>query len=121
MPRTFSELVNLVALVRPVSKSEVEPYCYNREHGWEPIHPLLADILKGTNGILTFQEQAMQIAVALADFSVAEADELRRIIGKKIAEDCKNRMEVARGRQRLCLLQGTCYGIRDDNLLYGLA
>jgi DNA polymerase-3 subunit alpha len=87
MPRTFSELVNLVALVRPVSKSEVEPYCYNREHGWEPIHPLLADILKGTNGILTFQEQAMQIAVALADFSVAEADELRRIIGKKIKDD----------------------------------
>ena len=86
-PRNFYDLVIEVALIRPgpIQGNSVHPYI-RRRHGKETItypHPKLEEPLKRTLGIPLFQEQLMQIAVAAADFSPAEADQLRRAMGSK--------------------------------------
>jgi error-prone DNA polymerase len=53
---------------------------------WDPIHPLLADVLDETFGIMVYQEDVSRAAVALAGFSHAEADGLRKIMSKKDRE-----------------------------------
>jgi DNA polymerase III subunit alpha len=61
----------------------------NRKLGREPVrypHPALADILAPTYGVITYQEQVMRIANVLAGFSLAEADLLRKAVGKKDQE-----------------------------------
>ena len=55
-----------------------------RKHGQEPIrylHPALEPILKDTYGVIVYQEQVMQIAQALAGYSLGDADNLRRAMG----------------------------------------
>src|SRR6185436_11173243 len=67
-----------------------------RKHGREPIkylHPALEPILADTYGVIVYQEQVMQIAQALAGYSLGDADNLRRAMGKKKAE------EMAKERQ----------------------
>ena len=76
-----------MALIRPgpIQGNSVHPYI-RRKHGKEAItypHPKLEAPLKRTLGIPLFQEQLMQIAVAAADFTPAEADQLRRAMGSK--------------------------------------
>ena len=61
----------------------------NRKLGREPVrypHPALAEILQPTYGVITYQEQVMRIANLLAGFSLAEADVLRKAVGKKDQE-----------------------------------
>ena len=58
-----------------------------RKHGRKPVtypHPSLEPILNSTYGVMVYQEQVMQIAVAMAGFSMGEADTLRKAMGKKI-------------------------------------
>ncbi|HKZ65410.1 MAG TPA: OB-fold nucleic acid binding domain-containing protein, partial [Chitinophagaceae bacterium] len=81
-PRTFYDLVIEVAIVRPgpIQGDMVHPYL-RRRNGEEPVeYPSkeLEEILKRTLGVPLFQEQAMKIAIVAADFTPAEADELRR-------------------------------------------
>jgi DNA polymerase-3 subunit alpha len=76
----------MVALYRP-GPMELIPSYIRRKHKKEKIeylHPKLEPILKNTYGIPVYQEQIMQIAQNLASFSLAEADLLRKAIGKKI-------------------------------------
>jgi error-prone DNA polymerase len=98
-PREFYDLVVEVALIRPgpIQGGSVHPYIRRRndlEH-WEHDHELLRPALDKTLGIPLFQEQMMQIAVDVAGFSAAEADELRRAMGAKRSTE---RMERLRGR-----------------------
>ena len=61
----------------------------DRKHGRKKVeyaHPLLEPILKDTYGVIVYQEQVMQIASALAGYSLGSADLLRRAMGKKKAE-----------------------------------
>ncbi|MDQ1646726.1 MAG: error-prone polymerase, partial [Cryptosporangiaceae bacterium] len=86
-PRTFYDLVVEVALIRPgpIQGGSVHPYIRRRQ-GLEPVtypHPLLASALAKTLGVPLFQEQLMQMAIDVAGFTAAEADELRRAIGSK--------------------------------------
>jgi error-prone DNA polymerase len=86
-PRVFYDLVIEVALIRPgpIQGGAVHPYL-RRRAGREPAaapHPLLAESLERTLGVPLFQEQVMQMAVAAAGFSPAEADALRRAMGSK--------------------------------------
>ncbi len=79
-PREFYDLAIEVALIRPgpIQGNSVHPYI-RRRHGKEAItypHPKLEAALKRTLGIPLFQEQLMQIAVDIANFSPAEADQL---------------------------------------------
>jgi error-prone DNA polymerase len=98
-PREFYDLVVEVALIRPgpIQGGSVHPYI-RRANGAEEVtydHPLLARALKKTKGVPLFQEQLMQIAVDVADFTPAEADELRRAMGAKRST---RRMERLRER-----------------------
>src|SRR6185436_3357479 len=72
-----------------------------RKHGREPIkylHPALEPILADTYGVIVYQEQVMQIAQALAGYSLGDADNLRRAMGKKKAEEmAKERQQFLRG------------------------
>lgn len=81
-PRQFYDLVVQVAIVRPgpIQGGMVHPYLKRRQ-GLEPVvYPKLEieAILSRTLGVPIFQEQVMQIAIAAADFSPGEADQLRR-------------------------------------------
>jgi DNA polymerase-3 subunit alpha len=92
----FEDLIALVALYRPGPMANIPLYCA-RKHGHESIsylHPKLEPILEPTYGVITYQEQVQQIARDLAGYSLAEADLLRRAMGKKI----KAEMDAQRGR-----------------------
>lgn len=89
-PQNFEDLIALNALYRPgpLKSGMVEDYI-KRKHGAVPVeypHPQLEGILKETLGIIVYQEQVMQIASRLADYSMGEADTLRKAMGKKIPE-----------------------------------
>ena len=77
----------LNALYRPGPlQSGMADVYVNRKLGREKvsfIFPELEEILKDTYGIIVFQEQVMQISVRIANFSMSEADEMRKIMGKK--------------------------------------
>ncbi len=86
-PRKFYDLVVEVALIRPgpIQGGSVHPYIRRRreEEEWQHAHPLLAPALDRTLGVPLFQEQVMQMAVDVASFTGAEADQLRRAMGAK--------------------------------------
>ena len=85
-PTEFEDIIAMVSLYRP-GPMELIPSFINRKHGREKVkylHPLLEPILKNTHGIGIYQEQMMRIARDLAGFTLAEADTLRKAIGKKI-------------------------------------
>lgn len=92
---SFDDMIALVALFRPGPMNMLEDYI-SRKHGKVNIkydHPLLEDILKDTYGIMLYQEQVMRCANVIADFNMAEADNLRRIMGKKIGEQMEEQRD----------------------------
>jgi len=97
-PRNFYDLAIEIALIRPgpIQGDSVHPYIRRRQ-GKEAItypHPRLEGPLKRTLGIPLFQEQLMQLAVAVADFSPNEADQLRRAMGSKRSRDKIESMRI---------------------------
>jgi DNA polymerase-3 subunit alpha len=86
-PDRFEDLMALVALYRPGPlNSGLHTEYAERKHGRRKVtypHDDLAPILKDTYGVMIYQEQVMQVAVALAGFSMGEADTLRKAMGKK--------------------------------------
>ncbi|MDD5496246.1 MAG: DNA polymerase III subunit alpha, partial [Candidatus Omnitrophica bacterium] len=86
----FEDIIALLALFRPgpIGSGMLDDFM-KRKHGEINIrydHKLLEPILKETYGIIIFQEQVMRIASALAGFSMAQADNLRRAMAKKTPE-----------------------------------
>lgn len=86
-PSVFEDLGALVALFRPgpLEAGMVKDFV-DRKHGRQKIeysHPLLENILKDTYGTILYQEQIMQIFRTLADYSLGDADMVRRMMGKK--------------------------------------
>ena len=85
-PKGIDGLIAMNALYRPGPMQNIDRYI-KRAHGKEKVeyvHPLLEEALKETYGIIVYQEQVMQIANIIAGFTLSEADEMRRAIGKKI-------------------------------------
>lgn len=83
-PERFEHIIAAVALYRPGPMQHIDTYCARR-HG-EPVeylHPDLEPILAETYGIITYQEQVMEIASALAGFSMPQAEVIMRAMGKK--------------------------------------
>ncbi len=80
----FEHLVIHSSIIRPAANTYIQEYL-RRLHGgrWDPIHPLLAGVLADTFGIMVYQEDVSRAAMALAGFSDADADSLRKIIAKK--------------------------------------
>ncbi len=87
-PTNMEDLIAMNALYRPGPMKFI-PQFIKRKHGKEEPeypHELLEGILKNTYGIMVYQEQIMQAAQILGDYSLGEADILRRIMGKKKPE-----------------------------------
>ena len=91
-PRTLEDLAVQVAIVRPgpIVGGAVNPYVRRREHqrvepGYVPEmpHPLVAEALAETLGVVIYQEQVLQVAEALGGFSAGEADQFRRAMSRK--------------------------------------
>ncbi len=94
---SFDDLVASNALMRPgpLDAGMHKTYC-RRKKGEEPVSyqlPELEEILKPTYGVITYQEQVMRIAQRLAGISLAEADVLRKAVGKKDAELIKKELD----------------------------
>ncbi len=87
-PSRFEDIVALVALYRPGPMEWIPLYIKNKHGRTKPsyVHPKLEPILRETYGIALYQEQVMLIARDIAGFSMAEADELRKVMGKKLKE-----------------------------------
>ena len=93
----FEDLVATNALIRPgpLDSGMADVYI-RRKLGQEPVrypHPDLVKVLEPTYGIIVYQEQVMRIANVLAGYSLAEADVLRKAVGKKIAELIRKELE----------------------------
>jgi DNA polymerase III subunit alpha len=92
----FEDLIALVALYRPGPMAMIPTYCA-RKLGKEPVeymHPVLEPILKDTFGVITYQEQVQQVARDMAGYSLAQADLLRRAMGKKIKAEMDKQRSV---------------------------
>lgn len=84
-PSSIEDLIAMNALYRPGPMEHIDDFI-SRKRGRTKIefpHPALEPILKETYGIIVYQEQVMQIANAVAGFSLAQADIMRRAMGKK--------------------------------------
>ncbi|MBC8204501.1 MAG: DNA polymerase III subunit alpha, partial [FCB group bacterium] len=84
-PERLDDLIAMNALYRPGPMQFIDDFI-RRKHGKEKIkyiHPKLESILRGTYGVIVYQEQVIQIAHEIAGFSMGKADILRRAMGKK--------------------------------------
>ncbi|SDO75086.1 DNA polymerase III subunit alpha [Desulforhopalus singaporensis] len=83
----FAQLVIQSSIIRPAANEFVREYV-RRLHGgrWTPLCPEIGDVLDETFGLMVYQEDVSKVAVALAGFSHAEADGLRKIMSKKDRE-----------------------------------
>ena len=95
-PSRFDDVVALVALFRPGPMKLADGFI-RRKHGIEKVdylHPSLQKVLEGTYGVMLYQEQVMQIAQVLAGYTLAEADLLRRAMGKKSASTMAGQRKI---------------------------
>ena len=111
-PDVFEDLGALVALFRPgpLGSGMVDDFV-ERKHGRQAItyaHPRLEPILKDTYGTMVYQEQIMQIFQVMADYSLGQADQVRRMMGHKDP--------VAMAAQKDKLVQGSAkYGMKKED------
>ncbi|HEX4975876.1 MAG TPA: DNA polymerase III subunit alpha, partial [Pseudomonadales bacterium] len=114
-PSSFEDIVALVALFRPgpLQSGMVDDFI-NRKHGRAAVeyaHPDLEGILQNTYGVILYQEQVMQIAQVLANYTLGQADMLRRAMGKKKPEEME--------KQRAVFNQGAlARGISEETATY---
>jgi DNA polymerase-3 subunit alpha len=104
-PSEFEDLISILALYRPgpMGSGMLDDFI-KRKKGEVEVkydHPKLEPILKETYGIIVYQEQVMKIPVALAGFSMTQADHLRRAMSKKIASEMdRMRKDFVEGCQK---------------------
>ncbi len=108
-PDRFEDLVALVALYRPGPMDDIPRYiaCKNGEEDVTYLHPELEPILKGTYGVMVYQEQVMKIAQILGGYTLGAADLLRRAMGKKIKSEMDD-------QQALFVAGAVKRGIEED-------
>ena len=97
LPSSFEDIIALVALFRPgpLQSGMVDDFI-SRKHGRSKVeypHPELESVLGNTYGVILYQEQVMQIAQVLANYSLGQADMLRRAMGKKKPEEMAKQRE----------------------------
>ncbi len=97
-PSNFEDIIALVALFRPgpLGSGMVDDFI-NRKHGRMSVsypHPDLEPVLKNTYGVILYQEQVMQIAQVLADYTLGGADMLRRAMGKKKPQEMQEQRQI---------------------------
>ncbi|MBD3377397.1 DNA polymerase III subunit alpha [candidate division KSB1 bacterium] len=112
----FEHLVIHSSIIRPAANEYINEYVRRLKGGrYDPLHPLLQDILKETYGIMVYQEDISKVVMALAGFDAADADELRKVVSKKHKQkrllDFKN--QFYRGAQRNKVSPEVCDKIWD--------
>ena len=121
-PVRFYDLVVQVAIIRPgpIVGKMMHPYMRRRQ-GKEEVtypHPLLEPVLKRTLGVPLFQEQLLRMAMAVASFSGAEAEELRRAVGMRRS---MQRMKDLEGRLRAGMTRNGIGPEAQDNIVQGIS
>jgi error-prone DNA polymerase len=96
-PRSLEDLTVQVAIIRPgpIVGGSVNPYI-NRRLGREPVvfdHPSLEPVLGETLGVILYQEQVLQVAMALAGFSAGQAESLRRAMSRKRSREAIGKLK----------------------------
>lgn len=116
-PKTLAHIIAMVALFRP-GPMEFIPSYIRRMHGEEQVsyrHPELEPIFRETYGIPIYQEQIMFAAMALANYTASEADDLRKAISKKKADAIqKHREKFIEGACKRAVPRETATGIFED-------
>ena len=121
-PTRFYDLVVQVAIIRPgpIVGKMMHPYMRRRQ-GREEVsypHPSLEPVLKRTLGVPLFQEQLLRMAMVVADFSGAEAEELRRAVGMRRS---MQRMKDLEGRLRSGMTQNGIDKEAQDSIVQGIS
>ncbi len=124
-PTSIDDVIAMNALYRPGPMDMIDDFI-DRKLGKKPIeylHPGMEIILKPTYGVMVYQEQVMQIASEIAGFSLAQADMMRRAMGKKdlilMAEQKKLFVEGAANRSIDRKLAGEIFDLIDKFASYG--
>jgi DNA polymerase-3 subunit alpha len=108
-PDHINDLVALVALYRPGPMDSIPKFvaCKRGKEAPEYLHPAMEPILRETFGVMTYQEDVMNIARGLAGYTLGQADLLRRAMGKKIPEEMAKHREVfLKGASERGILKG---------------
>ena len=80
----FEHLVIHSSIIRPAANTYIREYIRRLKGGsYRPLHPVLQEVMRETYGIMVYQEDVSRVAIKLAGFSAAEADELRKVLSKK--------------------------------------
>ncbi|MGA8727985.1 MAG: error-prone DNA polymerase [Terracidiphilus sp.] len=121
-PTRFYDLVVQVAIIRPgpIVGKMMHPYMRRRQ-GKEQVsypHPLLEPVLKRTLGVPLFQEQLLRMAMTVASFTGAEAEELRRAVGMRRS---MQRMKDLEGRLRAGMTHNGIGAEAQDNIVQGIS
>ncbi|HET8948456.1 MAG TPA: DNA polymerase III subunit alpha [Candidatus Polarisedimenticolia bacterium] len=83
----FEHLVIHSSIIRPAANDYIREYVRRLRGGaFEPLHPILGEVMRDTYGIMVYQEDVARVAIRMAGFTDAEADGLRKVISKKWAE-----------------------------------
>jgi error-prone DNA polymerase len=121
-PEKFYDLVVQVAIIRPgpIVGKMMHPYMRRRQKKEEPTcpHPLLEDVLKRTLGVPLFQEQLLRMAMVVANFSGAQADELRRAVGMRRSWE---RMKSLEGKLREGMTANNIDRVTQDNIVQNIS
>lgn len=94
-PDKFEDIIALISLYRPGPMDNIATYAA-RKHGRKKpdyLHPMLKHVLKETFGIIIYQEQVIEIARVMANYTTGQADLLRRAMGKKIKQEMGKQKE----------------------------
>jgi error-prone DNA polymerase len=120
-PTRFYDLVVQVAIIRPgpIVGKMMHPYMRRRQKKEEVSypHPSLEPVLKRTLGVPLFQEQLLRMAMVVANFTGAEAEELRRAVGMRRS---MQRMKDLEGRLRAGMTQNGIGKEAQDNIVQGI-
>ncbi|MBI4653483.1 MAG: DNA polymerase III subunit alpha [Nitrospirae bacterium] len=95
-PNRFEDLIALVALYRPGPMAWIDDFIKQKRGDVKVTYdlPQLKEILDETYGVILYQEQVMMIANKIANFSMAQADNLRKAMGKKLPEEMEKQKEI---------------------------
>jgi error-prone DNA polymerase len=121
-PEKFYDLVVQVAIIRPgpIVGQMMHPYMRRRQGKEKPVcpHPLLEKVLERTLGVPLFQEQLLRMAMVVANFSGAQADELRRAVGMRRSWE---RMKNLEGKLREGMTANNIDPATQDNIVQNIS
>jgi DNA polymerase-3 subunit alpha len=116
-PQNLNNIIAMVALFRPGPMDFIPSYI-KRMHGEEPVtyrHPMLEKVFADTYGIPIYQEQIMFAAIDMAGYTASEADELRKAISKKKAEEIqKHKLKFVEGAKKNGVDESIALAIFED-------